>query len=94
MIKVNIAYTIGYGISFIFNFIASNYFTFKTSVSIKRGIKFTLSHIFNYLIQLVLLNIYIYIGIRRDLAPIFIFPIAIPINFLMVRVALKGKRQS
>ncbi len=90
-IKFNLAYTIGYGISFIFNFIASNYFTFKTEVSINRGAKFTVAHIINYLIQMLLLNIYINIGIPNNIAPIFVFMVAIPINFVMVRFALKGK---
>lgn len=92
MFKINIAYTIGYAISFIFNFIASNYFTFKTNVSVEKGIKFLVAHIFNYLIQIILLNIYVFIGIKQNLAPIFVFPVAIPINFIMVRLALKTRK--
>lgn len=89
-IKFNLAYTIGYAISFIFNFIASNYFTFKTEVSVNKGIKFTVAHIINYLIQMLLLNIYIKVGIPNSIAPIFVFIIAIPINFIMVRFALNN----
>lgn len=92
-IEFNIAYTIGYGISFIFNFIASNYFTFKTDVSVKNGAKFTIAHIINYAIQMILLNIYIKVGIPSSIAPIFVFVIAIPVNFIMVRIALKGKKK-
>ena len=88
-IKLNFAYTLGYGISFIFNFIASNYFTFKTKVSAEKGIKFVIAHCINYLIQIGLLNIYINIGIPSVIAPIFVFIIAIPLNFIMVRLALK-----
>ena len=87
---INSAYTLGYGISFIFNFIASNYFTFKTNISTKKGIKFSLCHILNYFIQILLLNIYIRIGISKDIAPIFVFLVAVPINYFLVRIALLG----
>lgn len=90
-IQLNISYTLGYGISFIFNFMASNYFTFKTKVSVKKGIKFIIAHFINYLIQIGLLNVYIKIGIPSVIAPIFIFIVSIPLNFIMVRRALNKK---
>ncbi|EOR24569.1 HAD hydrolase, family IB [Clostridium sartagoforme AAU1] len=90
-LQYNISYTLGYIISFCFNYIASTYFTFKTNVSAKKGAKFTFAHIFNYLLQMILLNIFIYLGISKTLAPIFVYCISIPINFLVVRLALKDK---
>ena len=86
---LNIAYTLGYAISFIFNYIASNYFTFKAKPNTKNGIKFIGAHCCNYLIQMLLLNIYISMGIPEKIAPIGVFAIAIPINFILVRLALK-----
>lgn len=88
-INHNIAYTLGYGISFICNFFLTAHFTFKKKATIKKGIGFGLSHLCNYLIQLGLLNLFIYIGINKGLAPIFVFSIAIPINFLLVRFVFK-----
>lgn len=85
----NIAYTIGYGISFICNFFLTAHFTFKKKATIKKGIGFGLSHLCNYLIQLGLLNLFIYMGIDKGLAPLFVFAIAIPINFLLVRFVFK-----
>ena len=90
-IELNISYTLGYGISFIFNFIASNHFTFKTKVSVKKGAKFIIAHCINYLIQIGLLNFYIKIGIPKVIAPVFVFVISIPLNFIMVRSALNKK---
>lgn len=87
--ELNLAYTLGYGISLFFNFITSNYFTFKTSVSVKRGVKFVIAHCINYLIQIGLLNMYINIGAPSIIAPIFVFMVATPLNFIMVRTALK-----
>lgn len=84
-----IAYSIGYGISFLCNFYLSNKFTFKTKPTIKRGIGFGLSHFINYLLQVILLSIFIKLGIPDKYAPIPVFCIAVPINFLMVRFIFK-----
>ena len=86
----NIAYTIGYILSFIFNFFASTFFTFKAEANTKNGVKFAGAHLINYFVHMILLNIFIYIGIPDNFAPIFVFPIAIIINFFMVRLALKN----
>ena len=85
----NIAYTAGYMISFIFNFFASTLFTFNTETNASNGVKFAGAHIINYFVHMILLNVFMGIGINASLAPIFVFPIAIAINFFMVRFALK-----
>ncbi len=85
----NLAYTLGYILSFIFNFFASTFFTFKAEANAQNGIKFAGAHLINYFIHMLLLNVFIFIGIPDGIAPIFVFPIAIIINFFMVRFALK-----
>ena len=92
IIDKNIAYTIGYIISFCFNFLASNLFTFKTKANIKNGLRFLLAHLTNFLIQIILLNIFTCLGIPKEYAPIPVYIIAIPVNFVVVRYALKGKK--
>lgn len=87
-----IAYSIGYGISFLGNFYLSNRFTFKTKPTVKKGVGFGLSHFINYLLQVILLSIFIKLGIPDKYAPIPVFCIAVPVNFLMVRFVLKSKR--
>lgn len=86
-----IAYSIGYGISFLCNFYLSNKFTFKTKPTIKKGIGFGLSHFINYLLQVILLSIFIQLGVPDNYAPLPVFCIAVPVNFLMVRFVLKSK---
>lgn len=88
-INYNFAYTIGYILSFIFNFFASTFFTFKTNANAQNGIRFAGAHLINYFVHMILLNVFIFIGMPDNLAPIFVFPIAIIINFFMVRFALK-----
>lgn len=86
-----IAYSIGYGISFLGNFYLSNRFTFKTKPTFKKGVGFGLNHFINYLLQVILLSVFIKLGMPDKYAPIPVFCIAVPINFLMVRFVLKSK---
>ena len=91
-LETNISYSIGYAISFIGNFYLSNYFTFKTKPSIRKGIGFGISHGINYLLHMILLNIFLWIGVPEEYAPIPVFAIVIPVNFLLVRFVLKSKK--
>ena len=90
-IDFNIAYTVGYIISFVCNFVLNSVFTFKKKANIRRGIGFGGAHLFNYLFQMALLNIFIHFGIDQSLAPIPVYAIAIPINFLLIRFVFKTK---
>lgn len=84
-----IANTIAYIISFIFNFIASTRYTFKVKANAKRGAGFTLSHIVNYLMQTLFLNLFVGMGLTKQVAMIPTLCICIPVNFLLVRFFLK-----
>lgn len=90
-IGTNIAFTLGYIISLIFNFILSNYFTFKTNPNKEKGIKFLLAHGFNYGLQMVLLNLFNMVGVHKAISPFLVYCISIPVNFLLVRKALGTK---
>ena len=91
-VNAYVALTLGYAISFIGNFFLSNYFTFKTKPSVKKGIGFGLSHAVNYGLQMLLLPCFIYLGIPERFALIPVFAIAIPVNFILVRTVLKSKK--
>ena len=84
--------TIGYIISFVFNFFLSNYFTFKTQPTVKKGLGFMAIHGINYLLQIVFLNLYMWIGVPETWAPIPMFVTVVPINFLLVRFVLKSSK--
>ncbi len=85
----DISMTIGYVISFVFNFFASTYFTFRTKASAKHGAGFALSHVINYLLQIAMLNLVTWLGVSKELAPIPMFCVCVPVNFLLVRFFLK-----
>lgn len=81
--------TIAYVVSFIFNFIASTRYTFKVKANAKRGAGFTLSHVVNYSMQTLCLNLFVGLGMLKQWAIIPTLCICIPINFLLVRFFLK-----
>ncbi len=91
-IAVNIAYTLGYVISFIANYFLSSYFTFRTNATAKKVVGFGLSHLINYGLHMLLLNVFLHFGVNDKIAPIFVFAIAIPVNFILVRTVLKSKK--
>lgn len=88
-LNLNIAYIIGYVTSFIGNYFLSSYFTFNKKANLKSGIGFSGAHLFNLLFQVLLLNIFTYIGINENIAPIPVYAIAVPVNFLLVRFVFK-----
>lgn len=89
VINVSVAYTIGYVISFIGNFVFTNVYTFKTQATAKKGIGFVICHVINYLLHIGLLNVFIWMGVPSSLAPIPVYCIVVPVNFLLVRKVVK-----
>lgn len=88
-INVSVAYTIGYALSFILNYLLSARFTFKRKVSASNGAGFAAAHAFNYVLQVSLLNLFIWLGVSRQFAPVPVYCIAVPSNFLIVRFVFK-----
>ena len=93
-VNPTLAYSIGYAVSFIFNFFLSSYFTFKIRPDIKKGIGFAFSHGINYLLHISLLNLFLYLGLPNTLAPIPVFAIVVPINFILVQTALTRNKKN
>ena len=85
-----IATIISYAISFVFNFFLSSYFTFHSSPNAKKGLGFTLSHLFNMGMQTGLVAIFAKI-IGPSLAILPAIAISFPINYLLVRFAFTAK---
>ena len=88
-VEVNVAYTIGYMVSFLVNYFLSARFTFREKTSAKTGIGFIGAHVVNYFLQLALLNIFLWLGIHRMVAPFAVLTIAVPTNFVLVRFVFK-----
>ena len=81
-VVATIANTIAYFISFVFNFIASTHYTFRVKA-------FAFSHVVNYALQTLILNLFVGIGVTKQVAMIPMFCITVPTNFILVRFFLK-----
>ena len=91
-INVNIAYTASYVIGFVCSFYMTSYFTFKVKPSFGNFLGFGGTNITNYLMQIALFNLFLYLGITKELAPIPVFAIAIPVNFILLRFVFNSKK--
>lgn len=87
----NVAFTISYILAFIVNYLLTTSFTFKVKVSKKNGVGFIVSNIINYVLNAAFLNFFIWIGFDEKWAPIPMYAVCIPINFLLVRFVMKKK---
>lgn len=86
---VTIAYSIGYAVSFICNFLLTSFFTFRKRATMKKGLGFGVAHGVNYLLHVLFLHSFLWLGVSKSMAPIPVFAMVIPINFLLVRFVFK-----
>lgn len=89
-----IAFTVSYGISWLCNFWLSAHFTFRSKTSIKKGVGFATSHAINYLVQVLCLNMFIWMGIPEEFAPILVYCVSIPLSFILARFVFKSSKLS
>ena len=80
-----LAFSIGYLSGFLLNYILSSTFTFGKKASLGNGIGFVMSNVVNYFLQLLVLKGFIHLGMSEALAPVPMYCICVPINYLMVR---------
>ena len=93
-INVNVAYTAGYLLSFIVNFYLTSWFTFRSAPSWKKLFGMAGAHGVNYLLHMGLLNLFLWMGLGKEFAPIPVFAIAIPVNFILVKFVFKHKKNN
>lgn len=85
-----LAYAAGYVLSFVFNFFATAYFTFRTTPTWKRLAGMLGAHGINFLLHMVLFQLFLWAGISKTLVPLPVYAIAVPVNFLLVRYVFKS----
>lgn len=90
-INVFVAYTIGYALSLVCNFFLTAYLTFRSTPTVGNSIGFGISHLINYLIHIFLLRFFLYIGIPKALAFFCVLAVAVPVNFLLLRLVFTHK---
>lgn len=93
-INVNVSYTIGYVVSWLFNLFLTMKFTFRSGFSWKKTLGFAGSHVVNYVLHMLFLNLFLWIGFSSTLAPLPTYCCVVPINFVLVRTVFKSKKFS
>ena len=78
-------------VSIVCNFLLSSCFTFRVRPSARRAVRFLTAHLINLVNELVLLELWLWAGVPKLYAPLCVFLVAFPVNFLMVRFALRGR---
>lgn len=92
VVNAYIAYTVAYGCTFIANFYFSSHYTFTAKPSVKKFGGMAVAHGINYLICMLLLKSFLYLGVRNELAPFPVYLISVPVNFIMVRTVFKSSK--
>lgn len=90
VVWATLAYAAGYVLSFVFNFFATAYFTFRTTPTWKRLAGMLGAHGINFLLHMVLFQLFLWAGISKTLVPLPVYVIAVPVNFLLVRYVFKS----
>lgn len=85
----NLAYAIGYLGSWCCNLWLTAQYTFHQSVTWEKGVGFALCHIINFGLHALFLNLFLFMGIEKNLAPLPVYSIVVPINFVLVRFVFK-----
>lgn len=93
LMGANAAFTIGYILAFVVNFYLTSYFTFGTSPSWSKLAGMGGAHLVNYLLQIGLLNFFLWIGVEERWAPLPVYAIAVPVNFILVRFVFVRKTE-
>ncbi len=92
MANANVAYTAGYAVGLVLNYFLTTYFTFQKQPSKRNLTGFIGSHAINYMLEIGLLNLFLWIGLTQWLAPIAVMVIAVPINFCLLQLVYTFKK--
>lgn len=88
-INLSVAYTAGYLLSFVVNYYLTNYFTFGTRPEWKNFLGFAGSHGVNYLLHIVLFNVFISLGVHRLIAPPLVMLVAMLVQYTILNWVFK-----
>ena len=84
-----LSFTIAYLIAMVINYIMTTSFTFRVKANKKNAAGFVVSNAINYVLCALFLNLFIWFGVGEKWAPIPMYMVCIPINFLIVRFVMK-----
>lgn len=89
IVNANIAFTGGYAVALIGNYFLTTFFTFRSQPTPTNAAGFSFSHVVNYLLEIGLLNLFLFLNVGELLAPILVMVIVVPINFLILHLVYR-----
>lgn len=90
--SIDISFTVGFVVSFICNFVLTNYYTFRTRLDVDNALRFSLCQGINFVMQYVTLKLFVFLGMREEIAIVPVWVIIFPINFWLMRTLLRSDR--
>ena len=91
-IMTSVAFTIGFVIELVYNYILTSYYTFRVRPSMKNAGGFLFGRAINYVIQLFFLNILLWLHISKDLSGFMAIVLAGIINYFVLLPFYREKR--
>lgn len=91
-VPVNPAYIAGYLLSFIGNYFATSYFTFRSVPSWGHFVGFAGSHAVNFVLHIVLLNFFLWLGISKLIAPFLVMTVAMLVQYFILHWVYRGRK--
>lgn len=92
-ILTSVAFTIGYTIEMVCNYFLTSFYTFRVRPSWKNAGGFLLGRTINYFIQLLFLNILIWLHISEEISGFLAIILAGIINYFVLRPFYKDKKR-
>lgn len=92
-VKVTLAFTLGFAIEMVANYLLTSFYTFRTRPNIKNAGGFLFGRLVNYFIQIGFLHLLIYIGLSEALSGIVAIVLAGIINYFVL-VPFYSKKKS
>lgn len=93
LFSYNISYAISYVSGVFYAYFLNSKFVFKTSLSIKKFIKFPLVYVVQFLINWIFLFMFVEkLELSQIYAPIIVTIISLPISFVLSKLILLGKK--
>lgn len=87
--SLTLSFTLSYLIAMAVNYLMTTTFTFKVKANVRNGMGFILSNAINYGLCALFLNIFIWLGVSKKLAPLPMYALCVPINYFIVRLVMK-----
>lgn len=91
LMDARIAYSIATVFYILITFLMTNYYTFRVKPTWSNSLGYLIQQGLNYLMQISFLSLFLHIGITKQLAPIPVYLIALPLNFFILRFIFKKK---